>query len=98
MKQTNWLQILIECKNNIQKQITPLLKTLKQPQPNLGIGAGGDPIKQIDLTAENAIIKTLQKHKISFTLISEESGVKEYGETRASLIIRHFRSSAKLIA
>jgi len=58
MKQTNWLQILIECKNNIQKQITPLLKTLKQPQPNLGIGAGGDPIKQIDLTAENAIINS----------------------------------------
>jgi len=80
-KQTNWLQILIECKNNIQKQITPLLKTLKQPQPNLGTGAGGDPIKQIDLVAENAIIKTIQKHKISFTLISEESGIKEYGKT-----------------
>ena len=80
-QQTNWQQILIRCKNNIQKQITPLLKTLKQPQPNLGIGAGGDPIKQIDLTAENAIINTLKKHKISFTLISEESGVKEYGKT-----------------
>jgi len=81
MKQTNWLNILIQCKNNIQKQITPQLKTLKQPQPNLGTGAGGDPIKQIDLTAENAIINTLKKHKISFTLISEESGIKEYGKT-----------------
>jgi len=80
-KQTNWLNILIQCKNNIQKQITPQLKTLKQPQPNLGTGAGGDPIKQIDLTAENAIINTLKSHKISFTLISEESGVKEYGKT-----------------
>jgi myo-inositol-1(or 4)-monophosphatase len=80
MKQINWLQILTECKNNIQKQITPQLKTLKQPQPNLGTGAGGDPIKQIDLTAENAIINTLKEKGISFTLISEESGVKEYGE------------------
>jgi myo-inositol-1(or 4)-monophosphatase len=80
-RQINWLQILIQCKNNIQKQITPLLKTLKQPQPDLGIGAGGDPIKQIDLAAENAIINTLKRHKISFTLISEESGIKEYGET-----------------
>jgi len=79
-KQTNWLNILTQCKNNIQKQITPQLKTLKQPQPNLGTGAGGDPIKQIDLTAENAIINTLKKHKISFTLISEESGIKEYGK------------------
>ena len=78
-RQTNWLSLLIQRKNNIQKQITPLLKTLKQPQPNLGIGAGGDPIKQIDLTAENAITNILKKHKISFTLISEESGTKEYG-------------------
>jgi len=77
----SWLSILIRCKNNIQEQITPLLKTLNQPQPNLGIGAGGDPIKQIDLAAENAIINTIKKHKISFTLVSEESGVKEYGET-----------------
>jgi len=80
-KQTNWQQILTQCKNNIQKQITPQLKTLKQPQPNLGTGAGGDPIKQIDLTAENAITNTLKKHKISFTLISEESGTKQYGKT-----------------
>ena len=80
-QQINWLNILIQCKNNIQKQITPLLKTLNQPQPNLGIGAGGDPIKQIDLTAENAIINTLKHHKISFTLISEESGVKKYGKS-----------------
>jgi len=78
-KQTDWLNILIKCKNNMQEQITPLLKTLKQPQPDLGIGAGGDPIKQIDLAAENAIINTLREHNVSFTLISEESGIKEYG-------------------
>jgi myo-inositol-1(or 4)-monophosphatase len=79
--QINWLQTLIQCKNNIQKQITPLLKTLKQPQPNLGTGAGGDPIKQVDLTAENAITNTLKQKSISFTLISEESGIKQYGKT-----------------
>ena len=79
--QINWLQILTQCKNNVQKQITPLLKTLNQPQPNLGTGAGGDSIKQIDLAAENAITDTLKLHKISFTLISEESGIKEYGKS-----------------
>jgi len=81
IQQINWLQILIQCKDNIQKRIAPLLKTLNQPQPNLGIGAGGDPIKQIDLAAENAIIDTLKQHDISFTLISEESGISEYGKT-----------------
>ncbi|MEM3696760.1 MAG: inositol monophosphatase family protein [Candidatus Bathyarchaeia archaeon] len=79
-EQINWQKILIQCKNNIQKQIAPLLKTLNQPQPNLGIGAGGDPIKQIDLTAEEAIVNTLKEHNISFTLVSEESGVRKYGK------------------
>jgi myo-inositol-1(or 4)-monophosphatase len=75
----DWTQVLVQCKNNVQKQIAPLFETLKQPQPNLGVGAGGDPIKQVDLTAENAIVNTLRQHEISFTLISEESGIKEYG-------------------
>jgi myo-inositol-1(or 4)-monophosphatase len=79
--QINWQQILTHCKNNIQTQITPFLQKLNQPQPDLGVGAGGDPIKQIDLAAENAIVNTFKSHKISFTLISEESGIKEYGET-----------------
>lgn len=79
-RQHDWLQILIQCERNLKKQITPFLKTLNQPQPNMGVGAGGDAIKQVDLTAENAIISTLKKHKISFTLVSEESGIKEYGE------------------
>lgn len=79
MPQENWTKIVIECISQVQNQIKPLLKTLKQPQPNLGIGAGGDPIKQIDLAAENAIIETLTKNHVSFTLISEESGVKKYG-------------------
>ncbi|MGB9713928.1 MAG: inositol monophosphatase family protein [Candidatus Bathyarchaeales archaeon] len=79
-EKTSWLNILIKCKNNIQKQVVPLLKTLKQPQPDLGIGAGGDPIKQIDLAAENAIINTFKEYDVSFTLISEESGIREYGQ------------------
>ena len=79
-KQIDWLPILIECKNSIQKRITPLLKTAQKKQPSLGIGAGGDPIKRIDLVAEKAIVETLVRRGISFTLISEESGVVKYGE------------------
>jgi myo-inositol-1(or 4)-monophosphatase len=77
--QIDWHQILIECKNNIQVGIQPCLKTLHQPQPNLGIGAGGDAMKPVDLAAETAIVETLQQHGVSFTLISEESGIKEFG-------------------
>ncbi|MEM2953832.1 MAG: inositol monophosphatase family protein [Candidatus Bathyarchaeia archaeon] len=79
-KQVDWLKVLMQCKNNIKKHIAPILKTLHKPQPSLGIGAGGDPIKQIDLTAENAITEMLKGYGLSFTLISEESGIKKYGE------------------
>jgi myo-inositol-1(or 4)-monophosphatase len=77
--QVDWQQILSECKTNVQTAIKPCLKNLWIPQPNLGLGAGGDMMKPVDLAAENAIIQTLQQHDVSFTLISEESGIKEYG-------------------
>ncbi len=37
-------------------------------------------MKPVDLVAETAIIETLQKYGVSFTLISEESGVKKIGD------------------
>jgi myo-inositol-1(or 4)-monophosphatase len=78
--QTDWLKILVHCKKNVKVQIRPHLKTLSALQPDLGRGAGGDPMKPIDLAAEKAIVEVLQQHVVSFTLISEESGVKEFGE------------------
>jgi myo-inositol-1(or 4)-monophosphatase len=77
--ENNWIDILTRCKNNLQNQVTPFLETLDQPQPKLGVGAGGDPIKEVDLAAEDAIVNTLKEHDISFTLISEESGTQKYG-------------------
>jgi len=38
-------------------------------------------MKPVDLAAEKTIVETLQQYGVSFTLISEESGVKEFGET-----------------
>jgi myo-inositol-1(or 4)-monophosphatase len=77
----SWLQILIKCRDAVQEQIKPLLKTPKQSKKDLGIGAGGDQVKQVDLSAENAIVSTLQQNHLSFTLISEEKGIKKYGKT-----------------
>ncbi len=79
--QVDWQQILCECKINVQSAIKPCLKTLNEPQPKLGIGAGGDMMKPVDLAAETAIVQTLQQHDVSFTLISEESGIKEFGSS-----------------
>lgn len=77
----DWFKILTDCKSSVKKAITPHLETLNEPQPNLGIGAGGDAMKPVDLAAERAIIDTLQSHDVSFSLISEESGFEEYGNT-----------------
>jgi len=79
--QLDWQQILLECKNNVYSSIQPCLKTLHEPQPNLGTGAGGDAMKPVDLAAETAIVQTLQGHGVSFTLISEESGIKKFGKS-----------------
>jgi myo-inositol-1(or 4)-monophosphatase len=78
--QLDWFKILTDCKNNVKKEIKPHLKTLNEPQPDLGKGAGGDEMKPIDLAAEKAIVNTLQKHNVSFSLVSEESGFEKYGD------------------
>jgi myo-inositol-1(or 4)-monophosphatase len=77
--QTDWFKILTACKNNVQAAIKPHLKTIHEPKPDLGIGAGGDAMKPADLAAEKAIIETLQNNGISFSLISEESGFLNFG-------------------
>jgi len=79
--EVDWQKILNKCKNEVQTAIKPYQKTIKEPQPNLGVGAGGDTMKPMDLAAETAILDTLKGHEVSFTLISEESGVKKFGET-----------------
>ena len=77
----DWLPILVQCKENVLTHVRPLLKTLKEPQPDLGRGAGGDQMKLVDLAAEKAIVEILLKNQLSFTLVSEESGVKEFGDS-----------------
>ncbi len=57
----------------------PTRETIKEVQPNLGVGAGGDIMKPMDLAAETAIVNVLKRNEVSFTLISEESGVKKFG-------------------
>jgi len=85
--QTDWLEILVHCKENVKERIRPHQKTLSVPQPDLGKGAGGDSMKPVDLAAEKAIVEVLQQSGTSFTLISEESGVKEFGENPAQCYV-----------
>jgi myo-inositol-1(or 4)-monophosphatase len=79
--QLDWQKILIESKNNVLSAIEPHIKTIHEPQLDLGRGAGGSLMKPGDLAAEKAIVETFQKNNISFTLISEESGFLKFGST-----------------
>ncbi len=83
----DWLQTLIRCKNRIRERVRSLAETRGPPQRELGVGAGGDMMEQVDLAAEDAIVETLKELDVSFTLISEESGVKEHGSTPKEIFI-----------
>jgi myo-inositol-1(or 4)-monophosphatase len=83
----DWLPILMHCKENVKERIRPHIKTTSEPEPDLGKGAGGDPIKPVDLAAEKAIIEVLRQQDLPFTLISEESGVKEFGAAPAQCYV-----------
>jgi len=88
MKTKNdWQEILSQCKSRVDKSIRPCTKTIWDPQPNLGMGAGGDAMKPVDLAAETAIIDTIKHYDISFTLISEESGIKKFGASPESCFV-----------
>jgi myo-inositol-1(or 4)-monophosphatase len=80
IKQSDWIEVLIECEKNVKHQIEKM-DINNQPPLDIKIGAGGDKIKWIDIVAENAIIEILKNNEISFTQISEDSGIKKYGKT-----------------
>ncbi len=58
-----------------------------EAQTSLGVGAGGDVTKKIDLAAEHALIETLQDSGVSCTLISEEAGLKEIGSNPSAYYV-----------
>jgi len=74
----NWLPILKKCAQKIRKDVLPFYAT-PNASITFGRGAGGDPMKKIDLIAEKALIEVLEENDASCTLISEETGTKEIG-------------------
>lgn len=74
----DWLDILIDCAENMKRAVNPLFGS-SEAKDGFGRGAGGDITKRIDLAAEDALVRTLQEHSVSCTLVSEEAGVKLIG-------------------
>ncbi len=84
-KHLDWLRIFEECKRNVKTKIQNV-KT-SPAELDLRIGAGGDPMKPVDLAAESALVETIKQHCQSFTLISEESGIKKFGKNPDRLFV-----------
>lgn len=73
-----WISLLEACSERIRKNV---IEFFGSPEADVafGIGAGGDAMKKIDLVAEEALTKTLRNQGVSYTLISEETGVTKFG-------------------
>jgi myo-inositol-1(or 4)-monophosphatase len=87
VQRTPWIDILQECTLRLKKRIKPLLSNLDSTGPDMGFGAGGDRLEKVDLAAEKAILDTLERHSVSFTLISEESGTQTFGNRAAECFV-----------
>ena len=74
----DWLEIIQECSTRMRKEALTFYGS-PEAATSFGVGAGGDTMKKIDLAAEKALIDCLNKHEISCTLVSEESGTKKVG-------------------
>lgn len=78
-----WLGILEACSQRMKDAVLRLFGSV-EGGAELGMGAGGDMIKKIDLAAEDALIRALRDLGVSCTLVSEEAGIKKVGSTPSS--------------
>ncbi len=83
----NWQRVLMQCVNNVKAHVQPLRGAVRGQQPDLGVGAGGDRTRLVDLAAEKAIVETLLQKGLGFTLLSEESGIQTYGATHEDFYV-----------
>jgi myo-inositol-1(or 4)-monophosphatase len=73
------LEILREACANVYDTTRRLIGT-EEGKQKLGMGAGGDRSRKIDIEAEDAVVRTIRKHGMSPTIIGEECGEIPGGE------------------
>ena len=74
----DWISLLEKCSRRIRKNVLEIFGSA-EADVAFGIGAGGDVMKKIDLAAEEALTESLRGQGVSYTLISEETGVTKFG-------------------
>jgi myo-inositol-1(or 4)-monophosphatase len=82
----DWLNLFQEASEKVCRKVKPILGSEKAKKV-MGMGAGGDLTKYIDLLAEKIVIETLEAKDASCTLISEECGLRKIGKSSGDYVI-----------
>ncbi len=89
MTNEQWLSVFREIGVTLRKEL-PSIIGIEGGLIPLGRGAGGDKTFPVDKWAEDIVITALERVYVSgesFTLISEEMGVKKFGEGRKIVLV-----------
>ncbi len=89
MTNEQWLSVFREIGVTMRKEL-PSIIGIEGGLIPLGRGAGGDKTFPVDKWAEDIVITALERVYVSgesFTLISEEMGVKKFGEGRKIVLV-----------
>jgi myo-inositol-1(or 4)-monophosphatase len=82
----SWIPIFKEAAKAVREAIDPLIGTQRAAEP-LTVRGDGDVTRRIDAIAEAAAIEILQQSHESFTLVSEELGMKDFGKVKEETIV-----------
>jgi myo-inositol-1(or 4)-monophosphatase len=75
---TPWLDVCRSAADDV-RGVLQQLTTRQQREPVVALGMGGDETTAIDEAAERVVIERLEATAESFTLVSEELGVRRFG-------------------
>ncbi len=73
------------------------LRGSEEARREVGVGAGGDVTRVIDLEVERAIVESLVGSLRDFVLVSEESGLETYGEGGHVIVVDPLDGSTNVL-
>ena len=76
---TDWLRVCREAAGAVAGALDSL-PTRVEREPGLGAGEGGDETTAVDAAAEAAVVEVLEGVSGGFTLVSEELGLRSFGD------------------
>lgn len=81
-----WRDLFIEASEKVRKTVLPLFGT-SEGRRRVGVSASGDVTKYIDKVAEDTVINFLLEKDVSFVLVSEELGVRSFGDSPEGFVV-----------